>query len=261
MNLYIDIGATYSRYQLDSSNIKKIPTKHPVQLIEKLIDKYPLVSKIFISFAGQVSDGIIKSAPNIDIKDFDIKNYFKDKKIYIQNDVKCAVLAQSHYFNEQNIIALYIGTGMGSGIISGGKIIKGVDNIAGEIGHIAYKKAPFRCGCLKDNCVELFSSGSGIKKWANYYKKEFSTLLELPSGLYEDFLEGVMIAISTLVTIFNPKIVVLGGGVIENNLFIIEYIKENISKYAFNQSLKNLEITLSKIDNAPLVGCKLLEEI
>ncbi len=261
MNLYIDIGATHTRYQLDISDIKTIPTARPINLIEDLIDKNPLIEKIFISFAGQVNDGIIKSAPNIDIKDFDIKNHFKNKKVYIQNDVNCAVLAQSRYFNEQNIVALYIGTGMGSGIISSGKLIKGVDNIAGEIGHIAYKKAPFRCGCLKDNCVELFSSGSGIKKWADYYEKEFQTLLELPPELYEDFLKGVMIAVSTLITVFNPKIVVLGGGVIENNIFIVEYIKKNISKYAFNQALKNLEITASKIINAPLIGCKLLEEI
>ena len=260
MNLHIDIGGTYIRYQLDSLEVERVQSDDPIAVVDGLIAKYPMVEKIFISFAGQVSGGIIFSAPNIDIKDLDIKARFAPKEVYIDNDLNCAVLAQSRYFDEPDIVALYIGTGMGSGIVSGGHLIRGVNNLAGEVGHIAFKQAPFFCGCSKDNCIELFSSGSGIDKWAAHYQKEFKQLQDLPEELYGDFLEGMMRAASTLITLFNPKILVLGGGVIENNPFLIDYIKENISRYAFHPAIEGLQIVASKIPNAPLEGCRLLEE-
>ncbi len=86
----------------------------------------------------------------------------------IENDLNSAVLAERLYWKSDNIIAIYIGTGIGAGIISNGILIKGNLGFAGEIGHIPFKKAPFNCGCGKDNCIELFCSGGAILKWADY---------------------------------------------------------------------------------------------
>jgi len=87
---------------------------------------------------------------------------------------------------------------------------------------------------------------------------EFKTLEELPKELYNDFLEGILYSASVLITLFNPKILVLGGGVIKENSFLIDYIRDNISKYAFNSNLKELEIVQTRLDNASLEGARLL---
>lgn len=260
MNLYIDLGGTYLRYQIDSSSVQRTQSDDAITFIGELLVKYPAIKKIFISFAGQVKNGVILSSPNLFIENFDIKAHFFPKEVFIENDLNCAVLAQSRYFHEPDIVALYIGTGIGSGIVLDGTLVRGARNLAGEIGHVAFKKAPFVCGCSKDNCIELFSSGSGIKKWGKYYQQEFETLQDLPKELYNDFLGGMMQAVSTLVTLFNPRVVVLGGGVVENNPFLLEYIEKNIAKYAFPPALKDLKIVISEISDAPLQGCKLLEE-
>jgi glucokinase len=256
------MGGSYIRYKIEDSKIKKIKERNIIMLIERLLNKNPEIKKIFISFAGQVNNGVILSAPNINIKNFNIKEYFKNQEVYIENDLNCAVLAESEFHNEKDILALYLGTGIGSGIISNGNLIKGVNNLAGEIGHIPFKKAPFKCGCGKDNCIELFSSGSALEKWAKYKKIEnIKKLSSAPKEIIDNFLEGIMIAVANLITLFNPKIVVLGGGVVENNEFILDYVNQNISKYAFNPSLNELKIVKSKLKEAPLIGSGLLDKI
>jgi glucokinase len=262
MNLYIDIGGTYIRYKIDSFEIKKCKQRNFIMLIEELLKKSPKIKKIFISFAGQVNNGVISSAPNINIENLNIKEYFKNYEVYIENDLNCAVLAESDFYKERDIVALYIGTGIGSGIISNGNLIKGVNNFAGEIGHIPFKKAPFKCGCGKDNCIELYSSGKALEKWEKYKNIEkIKKLNNAPIDVIDNFLEGVMVAVSNLITIFNPKIVVLGGGVVENNQFILDYVNQNIFKYAFNPSLNDIKIVKSKLKEAPLIGSGLLDKI
>jgi predicted NBD/HSP70 family sugar kinase len=258
MNLYIDMGGTYLRYEIDNQLfIEK--ENNIIILLKKLIQKYH-IKKVFISFAGHTQNNIIYSAPNIEIKNLDLKEYFPNIEFIIENDLNCAVLAESNYFNEKNIVAFYIGTGAGSGAIIDGYLIKGINNSALEIGHIPFKKAPFLCGCGKDNCIENFCSGSAIKKWANYLKQDFKTFLDAPQEVKDNFLEALMFATATLITLFNPKILVLGGGVIENNQFLVKYINENIKKYAFNPNLEDILIIKTKLKNAPLHGCKLLNK-
>ncbi|HHB94410.1 MAG TPA: ROK family protein [Campylobacterales bacterium] len=260
MNLYIDMGGTYTRYQIDNDNMVVVKDRDIISLLSDIIKKYPQIKQVNISFAGQVKDNIILSAPNINIKNLDLHSYFPNIKFRVENDLNCAVLAESNYWKSGDIVALYIGTGIGAGVISGGRLINGFSNGAGEIGHIPFRQAPFLCGCGKDNCVELFSSGSAILKWAEYLNMDFKTLEELPPNLYNQFLEGILYSTSILITLFNPQILVLGGGVIEKNSFLIDYIQDNISQYAFGSNLKDLEIVQTKLDNASLEGCKLFKK-
>jgi len=250
MNLAVDIGGTYLRY--DINGVKKIEIKNIdiEEFLKKLIKKYN-VKKIAISFAGQVYKGEIFSSPNA--KKFNPKNL---KIPYIlENDLNCAALAQSYYFKSKFLVALYSGTGVGSGIIENGKIIRGYKNLAGEIGHIPYKKAPFKCGCGKDNCIELFASGSGIEKWAKFLgcEKDLKTTCKKIKQNYE---KALLFGVATVLTLFNPEILVLGGGVIKNNPYLVKIVKENIKNYA--PSFAVSKIVLSELEEASLKGAKLL---
>lgn len=139
-------------------------------------------------------------------------------------------------------------------------------NLAGEIGHIPYKTVPFKCGCEKDNCLELYASGSGIQKWIKYFGlKEESNLQQLKSSknhdamkITESYTEALIYAAATMVTMMNPKILVLGGGVIEQNPELVETVHKRICDYALLSSCKGLRIEQSCIENAPLEGAKIL---
>ena len=250
MNLAVDIGGTYLRY--DIKGVKKIEIKNIniEEFLKDLIKKYN-IKKIAISFAGQVYNGKILSSPNA--QKFNPKNL--GIPYILENDLNCAALAESRYFNKKYLVAVYSGTGIGSGIIENGKIIRGYKNLAGEIGHIPYKKAPFKCGCGKDNCLELFASGSGIKKWAKKLNCQ-EDLKTTCKKIRENYEKALIFGVAVALTLFNPEMLVLGGGVIKNNPYLVETVKENIKNYA--PSFAVSKIVLSEIEDASLEGAKLL---
>lgn len=274
MKLYIDIGGTHLRSELHTG-VEVLEDNIPSQendlidVIEVKLAEHPSISFIGISFAGQVYEGEILSAPNLIVKEHKIKEYFESKydlRLEIDNDLNCAVRAEAEHFGSDSVLALYIGTGIGSALIDSGRVVKGGFNQAFEVGHIPYKEAPFKCGCGKDNCVELYASASGMKKWMEYYHMPKLYLSELENSsdikkrdLLCGFKEALLFTTATLITLTNPKIMVFGGGVIKRNEFILEWLKDNLEKHAFAPSLKNVEIVMSELKNGALEGVKLLE--
>jgi len=271
--LAIDVGGTWLRYELvgEEEVSGKFPSKKEplLDFITSILQRYPHIDAIAVSFAGQVYNGVILSAPNIDIKEPKLKDFVEANfgvSLILENDLNCAALAESVYWNEKELVALYSGTGLGGGLIVDGKIVHGWRNLAGEIGHIPYKTAPFKCGCGKDNCLELYASGSGIKKWIEYFGcKEEANLKELKSSknpdavkIAENYTEALIYAAATMVTMMNPKILVLGGGVIERNLELVETVRKRIGDYALLASCEGLIVEKSCIENASLEGAKIL---
>jgi len=232
MILAIDIGGTFFRYKFNDI-YEKLNTKEIdiIEKINKLIERFN-PKAIGISFAGQVNNGVILSAPNINIKTTDLKKIINIPFV-LENDMNCAVAAEREYFKSDNIIALYSGTGLGAGIIDNGKLIRGYKNLAGEIGHIPYKETPFICGCGKNDCLEFFAS-SKIEK----------------IGTFNEYKEALSKAVGILASLFNPEIIVLGGGYYLHHKFEID------KKYIPNFDKVKIEIT--SLNDASLMGAEIL---
>ena len=275
MTLVVDAGGTFFRGEIYRENqlIEKVSIKSAeiglVLWIESILQSNVSVGVICIAYAGQVKDGVILCAPNIQVDKHEIKNYFEnryDVKLFIENDVNCAVLAEADYFGVSDICAIYVGTGVGLGVVSDSKLITGFNGVATELGHIPYKKSPFICGCGKDNCIELFASGSALDKWKRYKGIEnFVTLQKLKDSsktleIYEMFEEALLYAIATAVTLFNPKVLVLGGGVIESNPQLNDIIVKNIKTYAMSPALEDIQIMDTQLKNAPIKGALMLKD-
>lgn len=275
MNLAIDAGGTNIRAQVWHKNrlLASIEAKSSeialYVLIETLLAEYKEIKTIGISYAGQVESGKIISAPNISVDEHEIKKRVESKYdviLKIENDLSCAVLAEAKEFSHKNICALYVGTGVGLGVIENGRLIRGFKNVAGEIGHIPYKRAPFRCGCGRDNCLELFASGSGIAKQIKYKRVSCGTTLEelRAAGeieIVEEFEKALLAAVGITLTLFNPQILVLGGGIIEANPDLEEFVLKNIKNYALSNSIEGVEIYRSRLKDAPLLGALLLKDL
>ena len=274
MTFVIDAGATYFRGEIyeDDKLLRKIRQKSSVAglgfWIESILKDKSDIKTVCISYAGQVKDGVIISAPNIDIDMHEIKKYFEEKyelELFIQNDLNCAVLAEANCFKENDICAIYVGTGLGLGVVSSSRLITGFSGVATELGHIPYKKAPFKCGCGKDNCIELFASGSALDKWKKYKNVDATfTLKELREKqdieIYKEFEEGLLYAVATAITLFNPKIVVLGGGIIEANKELKSIISVKLENYAMPNALEGIKIVNTKLKDAPLIGALMLKD-
>lgn len=274
MNLGIDAGGTYLRaefWQGEALVAQKKAKSREIGLcawIEKLLLEYKEVTTIGISYAGQVNDGVILSSPNISVDCYDIKEVIEQKfgvKLYLENDLNCAVLAEAKEFGVQNICALYVGTGLGLGVVEGGRVLRGAHNVATELGHIPYKKTDLTCGCGRNNCLELFASGSGIAKQITAKNLICAPTLEALRAIGEDaivtsFEESLLVGAGTVLTLFNPEVLVLGGGVIEANPYLEDFILKNIKSYALPNSLQNITICKSRLKNAPLKGALLLKD-
>ncbi len=264
---YIDWGGTHFRCVVEGSRpVSFEKPSQDVDIVHELKTLFltqPDLSRIGISFAGQVKDDVILSAPNIAAKELDLGAIFKDKTIHVQNDLKCAALAEAAYWNEKNIAVLYVGTGIGSAYIDNGVLVQGCDNLAGEIGHVPYLKTGGICGCGKDNCLELSASGSGIAKKAAAKGLQSRTLSELKQSeagevIVGEFIEAVGYGASMIVTLLNPKILVIGGGIVHANEWLLEHIKKYILKNGFQKSVEACDIKLSKLKNGSLEGARLL---
>jgi glucokinase len=185
----------------------------------------------------------------------------------------------------RNMIGIFIGTGIGGGLILEGKLYSGFNRTAGEVGHMVLEVTGPKCGCGNRGCFEALASRAAIfRKIQTAIKDGQKTLLtemlgddleNLRSGDLrkaikrgDKFVEGVIeeaaeytgIAVANLINIFNPEIVVLGGGVIqalEDEMMAI--IVETATDYAMPGTTKGIEIIASKLgDDAGIFGAAVL---
>jgi glucokinase len=272
--LFIDIGGTHLRSELESETgvLRDTIPSHEMGLfayIAKQLSLHPTIDFIGISYAGQVNNGVIAASPNINIDEYEIVSEIQSRygvRAKIDNDLNCAVRAEASYWGSDSIAALFVGTGIGAAVIDGGKVVRGSRNMAFEIGHIPYKESPLHCGCGRSNCIELYGSGSGMAKWLNHYGSEALFELDRLKGsnpnersVAVEFEEALLYAAGVLVTLANPEILVLGGGVITQNPYLVTLLREKLKDFALAPSLEELRIEMSVLENAPLEGAKLLE--
>lgn len=274
---FIDIGGTNLRSELTEQN-RTIESETLcsseiglLEYIDRVIKRHPQIGVIGIAYAGQVDGGKILSAPNIDIDKYDIVSAIQKHyaiRSFIDNDLNCALRAEAAYWDEETIAVLYVGTGIGAAVMDHAHVVRGGANLAFEIGHIPYQTTPMRCGCGRNNCIELFASGSGMLKWCEHHQSDTPAHLEALKNssderdrwVAEAFEQALLHASGVLVTLANPKLLVLGGGVVQRNPYLVTLLREQLHRYGLEGSVRNLRIEMSALENGALAGAKLLEQ-
>lgn len=272
--LLIDYGASRCRYLIETQEGKIsgefISTDKELEgFIRMQLNHYKSINTVHIAYAGQVVAGHIRSAPNINADHTHLKSAIEGLgiSVKIENDLKCAALAEYHSRNDcASLFAAYIGTGFGGSLVEKGQLLRGNSNMAGEVGHIPFKQAPFLCGCGKNDCVELYCSGKALESWVKYYGLGCApTLAEIESSPHEmatqivdNFYRALSHAVSIVVTLFNPTYLILGGSVATANPKLETYIKKSVTDHAFPSAAKEVTIEITKLENGCLEGTKWL---
>jgi glucokinase len=208
--------------------------------------------------------------------------------VSIENDANSAMLGVFEtelQAKPRHVIGIFIGTGIGGGIIVDGKLYSGFNGTAGEIGHMVIEVGGPKCNCGNRGCFEALASRTAIfRKIHAAVKDGQKTLLtdmlgpelsDLRSGdlrkairkgdsyvekIIEEAAEYTGIAVANLINIFNPQTVVLGGGVIDalgDEMMAI--IVETAEDYALSGTSKGIEIVASKTgDDAGIIGAAVL---
>lgn len=254
MNLYIDFGGTNFKYCLDNGDVFTIASSEVelLDFIETQIKINNCIKNIAISFAGQVKNGIILSAPNIKLKNLDIKNYIFEKykiNLLIENDLNCAAAYEYSKHNVSSIAVLYIGTGFGSAFVINGKILSGYSNLSGEIGHIPFRKMENFCPCGRDDCLELSISGKALGG---------KTLEQCDEKTVELLKDGLKHAFFTVLNLLDPDVFVFGGSVISNNSWLIDFLQNEYKNSSFSDIRDDLNIFVSDAKYGNIEGLKIL---
>lgn len=235
--------------------------------------------------------GLVYEAVNIGWKNFQLAEQFSQLTklpVFVENDANIAALGENWVGagnQVENLIAITLGTGVGSGIIAAGTILNGVNGTAGEIGHITIDPNGYPCNCGRRGCLETVCSATGIVRQAmalaeekpdsNLAKfigesgaltaKDVFALAKKGDTLCQTVVEhtGDTLGrtIADLAIIINPSIILIGGGVSKAGDQLLSVIKEAFHKYALPRVSNVCEIKLAQLGNdAGIIGAAYLVE-
>ncbi len=193
--------------------------------------------------------------------------------VRIGNDADCAAWGEykSGGYDSDSFLLVTLGTGIGGGIILGGKLITGVNNAAGEIGHMTIAMDGEPCGCGNRGCFEAYGSASALIRHAREATgeeiTEARTVFERAalgeqvfSQLLDEYTSHLAVGLSNLINIFGPAYICIGGGVSHAGDALLLPVREKTYRRMFAKTAsRKPQIILAKLHNdAGIIGAALL---
>lgn len=310
LTLGIDLGGTKVKTALVDSKGKILSShKYPTNpekgvdgVIEDILkcidgclgDNIQRAEALGIGIAAQVDlKGNVINAPNLRWHNIPLKKILEEKlrlPVFVLNDVNAATWGEWRYGSGKNVsdlVVIFVGTGVGGGVISGSKMVIGCNNSGGELGHITIVLDGRQCHCPNKGCLEAYAGGWAIAERAQkavrvntqngkqlislagtienitaktvgdaYYKKD-----PLSIQLIEETIQYLAAGIVSIVNAFNPCILILGGGVIEGMPKLISEIEKIAKEKALESSLVDLKITKAALGgDAGVIGAAIFAQ-
>jgi glucokinase len=195
--------------------------------------------------------------------------------VYAHNDVTATALGEATYgagVGMRHVIVASVGTGIGGGIIIDGRLYEGGTGYAGEIGHLIAVAGGRLCNCGIRGCWEEYAALRGILRTAagfleNDTAKEsiIHSMIEneplspriifdaarrgdsLALRIVDEIGNSTAVGIGSLINIFDPEMVIIGGGVAEAGSFYLNAILTHIQDWTLEDSLEGVQIVLAKL--------------
>jgi glucokinase len=214
-------------------------------LRRSLPESEPAVKAVGLGAAGLVDHrGVLRTAPNLPgIEELPLRSLLEDRTslpVQVDNDATCAAWAERQMGAAQgrdDVVVVTLGTGIGGGFVVGGRLYRGANGFAGEVGHMIVDPDGFPCPCGHRGCWERYASGSGLARLARDAVASGGAVraLELAGGsadhltglhvttaaaegdaqsidLLRTFAWWVGLGLANLANAFDPSTIVIGGG-------------------------------------------------
>jgi glucokinase len=308
--LGVDIGGTKINTALvdSSGNIVSSyyrlvkPSKDPGEAIADIIDSVNIclreagktASALGVGVAGQIDKekGIVRRSPNLpDWFDVPLGPALETAlkiPIFINNDVRVITWGEWQHGagkGVNDLVCLFVGTGVGGGIVSHGQLIEGCQNTAGELGHMTIIAGGRKCHCPNEGCLEAYVGGWGIAARAqdaaeanpNAGKNmialagniasitSITVSLAFQAGdplaqrLVKDTSRYLAAGIVSIVNAFNPCLIILGGSVINGLPDLVSLAEKRVVTQALPTPVEGLRITTASLGNkAGVIGAAAL---
>jgi glucokinase len=251
------------------------------RVIEEAGVDWAAIDGIGIACGGPLdpATGVILSPPNLpgwhQIPLTDIVSDRLGKPTVVENDATGGALAEwwfgagrSHGVDD--LIYLTISTGIGGGLVLDGRLYRGVAGNAGELGHLTVIYGGRRCGCGRRGCLEAYASGTNIAARAREALEsgEHSLLRNIPdfsaqhvaaaaedgdplaSRIWDETMDMLGSAVANILDVFNPALVVLGGGVTKTGDQLLVPVREAALRQAMEPARRSAQIVLAELGAA-----------
>lgn len=296
VSLGVDLGGTYIKAAVvtaDGEIIFRTQVETPpkrstesvadamISLIGELLREHPAISGVGIGAPGLVDKNheIIRESPNFpEWKNIPLKRLIESDihlPIALDNDVNCFALAEQRWGAGRgfdHLLALAVGTGVGGAVILNGRIYRGSTGAAGELGHISVDLWGPRCSCGNYGCVERYlgnrwfvaAAQAALDNDALETPEEVSRLAQSGDQDAIRFLENrgeiLGVACVTLINIFDPEAIIIGGGTAQCGEPFFRGIQRAIEERVYRSLRENIRIlpaqlgTIAGALGAALIG-------
>jgi glucokinase len=208
-------------------------------------------------------------------KEVKLRNILKEKlglPVFLDNDAKLMTTAEhklgaARGFN--NVLCMTLGTGIGGGLIINGKLYRGFDNAAGEVGHVPINENGSSCNCGASGCLEAYVGNRKIALDAKKAFKRNITLEEL-SALADKHNKVALevwrktgshlgFALAGVVNLLNLDAIVIGGGVAKAGKVLFDNITNALKAQAMSVQAKRVKVLKAKLGNeAGIIGAAIM---
>ena len=266
-----------------------------LSVCETLAGNGTVPQSIGIGVPGTVNSetNMIAFTPNLPLSGVNVAEDIRKKygcPVFIGNDANCAALGETiagGAKGARDVVFITLGTGVGGGLIIGGKLYTGTNGVAGELGHMVIISGGRECGCGRKGCWERYASASGLKETAVEFMgaHKGSKLWELCGGrtdringhvvfecfragdeaarlTVERFVEHLAAGVVSVINILEPELFCVGGGIsnawdcIEGPL-IAAVEAEKLTR--FSKDMPQTRITRAQLGNdAGIIGAAML---
>ena len=247
-----------------------------------------------VGVAGQIApeSGVVRFAPNLDWHDMPLQAHLSTSlglPVTVTNDVRAATWGEWLHGAGQgcaDLVCVFVGTGIGGGVVSGGQMLSGCSNTAGELGHMTVDLHGPLCHCGNRGCLEAVAGGWAIARRAQQAisadPKAGAFLLKMAGGqpeavtakivaqaahdanplarqLVDEVAQALIAGAVSLVNAFNPCRLILGGGVIEGLPELVEKVGKGVRQSALKAACTPLQVLPAQLHNdAGVIGAAAL---
>jgi len=292
----VDLGGTHIRVAVASKSGRldchtRIATQAelgPLSVIERMADQInktaaeaSLDTSVAVGVASpgplNPSAGAVLYTPNLpgwrDVKFVELLEARVGRKVFLANDGNCGALGEIRFGSARGVndlIYLALGTGVGGGIVSGGRLIDGVRGLGAEVGHLCIAIDGPRCSCGSIGCLEAYVSGWAIQREAEAVAttadgdriRDLAGDGEIHAGIVALAADegdpaaklildragrALGAAMGALTNIFNPRMIVVGGGVASIGEHLLGPARESMLAYSFIDMREDVTIAKSSL--------------
>ncbi|MEO6940445.1 MAG: ROK family protein [Candidatus Kapaibacterium sp.] len=264
-----------------------------VQCVKHDLKKSKKAEALGIGVAGQINTkkGIVHFAPNLGWEKVHLQSDLEkalDIPVIVTNDVRAATYGEWYYGagkGYDDIICLFVGTGIGGGIVSGGQMLEGSTNEAGELGHTTIVVDGRKCHCHNLGCLEAYAGGWAIAErtrerveqdpqagkmllslagdveniTADILAKAYTKHDKLSISIIKETGHYLASGIVGMVNALNPEVFIFGGGIMNGFTKLKGMVEEEVSLRALSSASKKLKFVLDELGHdAGAVGAAAL---